>query len=81
LYNSSICHSPACLPAHSPESFDFTQDHELVEWLAEGAKAGPRNSEMFETEDDYRAIEGEMLMEFKDQINLECDQENRDGKE
>jgi hypothetical protein len=36
---------------------------------------------MFETEDDYRAIEGEMLMEFKDQINLECDQENRDGKE
>jgi hypothetical protein len=36
---------------------------------------------MFETVDDYRTIEGEMLMEFKNQIYLKCDQEDRDEKE
>ncbi|MBN2059554.1 MAG: hypothetical protein JW882_03970, partial [Deltaproteobacteria bacterium] len=30
------CDPPACLPVHSPESFDFAQDHEFVEWPAEG---------------------------------------------
>jgi hypothetical protein len=35
---------------------------------------------MFETEDDYRGLEREMLLEFKDKINLERDQRDRDGK-
>jgi hypothetical protein len=35
----------------------------------------------FETEDYYRGLKREMLLEFKDQINLERDKRDRDGKE